>query len=273
MSVVAITQQLGSRGEDLGRIIAGSLSYRFLSQRDLWDETARCYQVTPEQLLILDERKPHFWERSNNDTRRFQAFYRAALLAWFANDQVVAVGRAAAHILPAVPHALRIHAVAPLEERVKQIASEEKLDHASAQKRTLHYDREVRARVQSLSNVDIEDPTIYDVVINTIRHPLELLAASLVELTVKIENRACSEDRQKLCETAIAQQVRAALLAHPKIGEAPVEVSCRKDVVTLRGPSLVPPWNSLVESVARSVPGVASVEIAAEEPPMPQRAG
>ena len=273
MAVVAITQQLGSRGEDLGRIIAESLSYRFLSQRDLWDETARRYQVTPEQLLILDERKPHFWERSNNDARRFQAFYRAALLTWFAQDRVVAVGRAVAHILPAGGCGLRVHVVAPLEERVKQIAGEEKLDLASAQRRALHHDREVRARVQSLSNVDIEDPTVYDLVVNTTGHPLPSLATCVIELTHTIEGRACSEHRETVCDAAIAQQVRAALLAHPKIGEAPVEVSCRTGVVTLSGPGLVSPWNSLVESVARSVPGVASVEIAAEEPPIPQRAG
>src|SRR5262249_21868869 len=150
MSVVAITQQLGSRGEDLGRIIAERLSYRFLSQLDLWDETARRYRVTPEQLLILDERKPRFWERSTSDTQRLQPFHGAALLAWFAQDRVVAVGRAVAHILPVVGCGLRVHVVAPLEDRVKQIAGEEKLDLASAQKRTLHHDREVRARVQSL---------------------------------------------------------------------------------------------------------------------------
>jgi cytidylate kinase len=273
MAVVAITQKLGSRGEDLGRIIAESLSYRFLSQHDLWDETARRYQVTPEQLLILDERKPHFWERSNSDARRFQAFYRAALLTWFAQDRVVAVGRAVAHVLPAVGYGLRVHVVAPLEDRVKQIAVEENLDLASAQKRALHHDREVRARVQSLSNVDIEDPTIYDLVINSRGHPLESLAACVIELTRKIEMGAYDEYRQTVCDTAIAQQVRAALLAHPKVGEAPVEVSCRRGVVTLSGPGLVSPWNSLVESVTRSVPGVVSVEIAAEEPPIPQRAG
>ena len=103
--------------------------------------------------------------------------------------------------------------------------------------------------------------------------PLESLAASVIELTHKIEHLACDEHLQKLCDAAIAQQVRAALMAHPKIGEAPVEVSCRTGVVTLSGPSLVPPWNSLVESVARSVLGVVSVEIAAEEPPIPQRTG
>src|SRR5215470_10071306 len=196
MAIVAITQQLGSRGEDLGRIIAESLSYRFFSQRDLWEGTARRYQVTPEQLLILDERKPHFWERSSNDVRRFQAFYRAALLTWFAQDRVVAVGRAVAHILPAVGYGLRVHVVAPLEERVKQIAGEENLDLASAQKRTLHHDREVRARVQSVSNVDIEEPTIYDLVINSNCHPLESLAACVIELTRKIENGASNEHRQ-----------------------------------------------------------------------------
>jgi cytidylate kinase len=273
MAVVAITEQLGSRGEDLGRLIAEGLCYRFLSRRDLLDETARRYQVTAEQLLILDERKPHFWERSKNDARRIQAFYRAALLAWFVQDRVVAVGRAVAHILPAVEYGLRVHVIAPLKERVRQTADDEKLDLGSAQKRTLHYDHEVRARVQSLASVDIEDPTVYDLVINTVGHPLESLAASLIALTREIENRTCDEHRQTLCDTAIAQQVRAALLVHPKIGEAPIEVNCRTGVVTLSGPGLVPPWDSLVESVVRSVSGVASVEIAAEPPPIPLRAG
>jgi len=99
---------------------------------------------------------------------------------------------------------------------VKQIAGEEKLDLVAAQKRALHHDREVRARVQSLASVDIEDATIYDLVVNTVGHPRESLAASVIELTHKIENLACNEHRQKLCDTAIAQQVRAALMAHPK---------------------------------------------------------
>jgi hypothetical protein len=77
----------------------------------------------------------------------------------------------------------------------------------------------VRARVQSLSDVDIEDPTIYDLVINSIGHPLESLAACVIELTRKIESGACNEHRQMVCDTAIAQQVRAALLAHPKFAQ------------------------------------------------------
>jgi len=273
MAVIAVTQQLGSRGEELGRIVADQLGYRFLSQREVWDETARRYEVTPQQLLILDERKPHFWERSNSDTSRFQAYYRAALVAWLAQDRVVAVGRAVAHVLPAVGCGLRVHVVAPLAERVKRVAIEEKLDLASAEKRTLHHDREVRARVQSLSNVDIEDPLIYDLVINTMSHPLEWLAASLVALTRELENHTSSEQRQKLCDAAIVQQVRAALLAHPKIGDAPVEVSCSTGAVVLSGPGLVAPWNSLAESVAMSVLGVVSVEVAPEELPPPQRPG
>ena len=55
---------------------------------------------------------------------------------------VVAVGRALAHILPSFGYGLRVHVVAPVEERVKQIAGDVKLDIASAKQRTLHYDRE-----------------------------------------------------------------------------------------------------------------------------------
>ncbi|HEY6395494.1 MAG TPA: BON domain-containing protein, partial [Candidatus Binataceae bacterium] len=71
-----------------------------------------------------------------------------------------------------------------------------------------------------------------------------------------------------LRDAATAAQVRAALLAHPKIRNAQIAVQCASGVVQLNGPGLVPPWDKLVNEVARGVEGVVAVEVAAEEVPI-----
>jgi hypothetical protein len=68
-------------------------------------------------------------------------------------------------------------------------------------------------------------------------------------------------------DAALAAEVRAMLMVHPKIGHAPLEVNCASGAVRVNGPGLVPPWDDLIGDVARGIDGVTSVEVNAEEAP------
>ena len=48
MAIIAMSQQVGSRGYDLGRLVAKRLDYRFVSREDLIAQVSRDYNVTPE---------------------------------------------------------------------------------------------------------------------------------------------------------------------------------------------------------------------------------
>ncbi len=69
-------------------------------------------------------------------------------------------------------------------------------------------------------------------------------------------------------DAAIAAQVHAALVAHPKIQDAQMSVNCSAGRVRVSGVGLVPPWDELVIGVAQTIEGVASVEVGAEEDPI-----
>ena len=56
MAIIAITQHLGTRGELLGRTLADRLGYRFMNVQDTIDEASKTYKITPELLVIVDER-------------------------------------------------------------------------------------------------------------------------------------------------------------------------------------------------------------------------
>jgi hypothetical protein len=80
MAVIAISQQVGSRGIELGRLTAEQLGWRFKTGQELIAEAARRFGVSEDQLLVFDLRTPHFWERLRSESHRYLA-YNAALLA------------------------------------------------------------------------------------------------------------------------------------------------------------------------------------------------
>lgn len=271
MAIITLTQHLGTRGFALGRLTAERLNYRFLTADELIARTSKLYNVTPEQLVVVDERRPHFWERLKTDTERFVGFFRAVVLKEMAKDGLVIVGRSVAHILPEFACGLRVRLVGPFKARAAEIGTDEQLTPPVAERRVRDYDRELRARVQTLMGVDIDDPANYTVTLNTFALPLEMLASALSTLALEIDRAARPEQWCKMRDTALAAEVRAALMLHPKIGHAPFEVRCDAGAVYINGPGLVPPWDDLVNVVVQGLEGVKSVEVVAEEQPVPVR--
>ncbi|HJU28356.1 MAG TPA: cytidylate kinase-like family protein [Candidatus Binataceae bacterium] len=273
MAIIAMTQHLGTRGAELGRLTAARLGYRFLTADQLIADTSKLYNVTPEQLVIVDERRPHFWERLKTDTERFVAFFRSVVLKEMAADRLVIIGRSVTHVMPDTTCGARVRLTAPVKERVSLVAEEEKSSPAVAERRVRDYDREMRARIQTLLNVDIDDPSNFTLTLNTSAMPLERSATMLAALAREIDRAARPEHWRVIRDAALAAEVRAALIFHPKIGHAPLEVQCAGGVVHVNGPGLVPPWDDLVTDVVRQVDGVTAVEIYAEESPIPVRPG
>jgi cytidylate kinase len=271
MAIIALTQHPGTRASDLGRLTAERLGYRFMTADQLVAETSRVFRVTPEQLLIVDERRPHFWERLKTDTERFVAFFRAIVLKEMASNNLVVTGRSVTVLLPDCGCGLRVRLTGPFKERALEVAREETLAPAVAERRVKDYDREMRARMQTLFNVDIDDPANFSLALNTFSMPLGMSASMLAGLAVELDRTASAEQWRLMRDAALEAEVRAALILHPKIGHAQIEVQCAAGAVQVNGPGLVPPWDDLVNDVVRQVDGVVSVEVVALEQPVTLR--
>jgi cytidylate kinase len=274
MATIAIGQRIGSGGAELGALIARRLEARFLALDDLRSEAASRYQIDPEQLRVFDTREPHFWESLTADTTRLLTYFHAVILKHLAEDQVVLVSHAMPAWVPkSVSHVLRVRTVAPIEVRVRRVMDEEHLSARQAEHRVHESDREVHARMRSVLKVDIDDAQLYDVMLNTASAPLESLAAAVIDLARAVEKSSSANSRIVLKDACIAAQVRAALMAQPKIGHASLKVMSSTGAVTITGQSLVPPWDRLVRDVVAQVEGVTSVKLEADEPLILPRMG
>src|SRR5262249_47456677 len=132
MAVIAISQQAGSRGIELGRLAADQLGWRFKTGQGLIAEAARRFGVSEDQLLWFDLHTPHFWERLRSESHRYLAYIRAVLLKELARDSIVVAGRTLAHLTPSVGYALRVRVVAPIADRIKWTEQEERLSASGA---------------------------------------------------------------------------------------------------------------------------------------------
>jgi cytidylate kinase len=267
MAIIAITQHVGTHGGELASLTAERLGYRLLTSEQLVAATSKRYNVPSNELAVVDERRPNFWTRFKTDTGRFVAFFRAVLLKEMAEDRLVTIGRSVAQLLPEHGCGVRVRLTGPFSQRAAVVKEQEGCTLALAEARVRDYDREVRARIQTLFGADIDDPVNYNLVLNVFGMRLATSAALLACLAGEADRAVQPENWRRMRDAALAAAIRAALISHPKLANAPLKVQCSNGAAQVSGLGLVAPWDKLVSEVARRVEGVISVEVVNQELP------
>jgi cytidylate kinase len=171
-AVITISRQAGTGGTDLARAVAEALGFQF------WDQelVQRVAERTgaPEVLLrAVDERARNVIEEllagilmgdaateGEYLTQLIRVFHALAR-----HGAAVIVGRGAQFVF-APESALRVRVVAPVEVRLRKLASSRKLSAAAAQSELEKIDRERLHFVRYHYHRDASDPSAYDLVVN-----------------------------------------------------------------------------------------------------------
>ncbi len=258
MSIVAISENMGSLGIDIGRSLAAQLGYDF-AERDLIGKAAERFGEDAGRLSHAVEERPTLVDRLNAEQRRFARYVEATVLEMAARDDIVLVGLASAIILAGIPHALRVRATASERCRAERVAQAASLDQAAALEHVRRSDRERSGRVRFLYHVDLDAPLIYDVVINTDRLDAEGGARVLRQALSHPRFESTGAARQMLSDRSIATQARALLVADPVTRGRSISVECTDDVVSLG--ERVEEWEvrRAAERALAKVPGIREV--------------
>jgi cytidylate kinase len=188
MAVITISHQMGAGGPEIGMKLGQKLGYRYVDQELVLD-VARRYGVAEDKLSHLDESKPTLFERFDTETRYYITILQTSLLDFAELDNAVLMGRGGQWLLRGIPHVLRVRVIAPFEQRVKHLIrrsaeSGEKLTQRNAVDIVRRDDGERAGRMRYLYEVDLEDPNLYDTVVNTERLSHEA-AVDMVERAVR----------------------------------------------------------------------------------------
>jgi cytidylate kinase len=107
-----------------------------------------------------------------------------------ASGEIVILGRGSQMILSNLPGALHVLTVAPTELRVRRLAERDLIGIDEATRRARESDRARAAFYKKFWKVDVQDPRLYDLTIDTSRFTYEQ-ATELIVTAIKIK---CKED-------------------------------------------------------------------------------
>ena len=172
MSIVTISHEMGAGGPEIGQQVAERLGYKYVDH-ELISDTARRYGLLEEKLEHLDETKPSLFERFDAETRRYITAMQTAFYEFAEQDRVVLMGRGGQWLLRGVSHVLRVRVMAPFDIRVKRLGTKlagpmgEQASPRTVTEMVRRDDTEKAGRMRYLYDVDVADPALYDLVINT----------------------------------------------------------------------------------------------------------
>jgi len=278
MSIMAISQTLGSLGDEIGRELARTLSYE-LADREIILKAADRFGGGVRGLEHVTDEKPSLWERFAETERRYRAYIEAIVWDLAARDKVVLLGRGAPFILRRVRHCVRVRITASERLRATRVEHQQGFTADAAERIVRQSDRERGARIRFLYHVDWDDPLLYDLVVNTDRLGVKE-AARVAQEALRNERFQPSPDSlgevRDLSLTAQAQATlladpRAALLLHPVTRQLQVSVTCKDGHVTLAGTVVGEELRGIAEEIVGKLPGVTGVrsEIVIVQPARP----
>ena len=271
MAVVTISHQMGAGGPEIGMKLGQKLGYRYVDQELVLD-VARRYGVAEDKLSHLDESKPTLFERFDTETRYYITILQTSLLDFAELDNAVLMGRGGQWLLRGIPHVLRVRVIAPFETRVKRwirrtadMTGETPTQRAAADF-VRRDDAEKAGRMRYLYEVDIADPMLYELIVNTEQVKHDAVVQMLEAQAHRPEMATTETGRQTIASRALASRVQVALATHPDTRRYRITVEAQAGVVTLEGTTAL---ERAVE-VARGVPGVRDVRTQQVEiPPIP----
>lgn len=188
---ICISREAGAGGGTIARLVGTRLDWK-VYDHELLEAIAHGMEVPAEEARTYDELAPSLVQDWLLPLREEHYAPQEAYLDHLAKlvesigkaGESILVGRGAGHLLPR-SETLLVRVVAPLKQRAKNLAARMGVSPRTARKAALDRDRRVAKFVRTLHRVDIADPHLYDLVLDT--HSLGLtIASELIVRTVEM---------------------------------------------------------------------------------------
>lgn len=275
MAIVTVSYQIGSGGREIGQAAAERLHYGCVGS-EMIVEAAHRYGLSEARLERLGESKPTLLERLSRETHLYIAAIQSALYEFAEHDNTVLLGRGGQWLLRDIPHVVRVRVVAPFEVRVERLAarlateSGETTNAAASRSAALDLarrdDAEKAGRMRYLYEREIDDPLVYDLVLNTEKLSLDVAAEAVASVVGRPELATTAAGRQLVADQVLASRVQVALAADPRTRAARATVESHAGVVSVT----VTDAPADLEAIVRAVDGVREVKVVQLEiPPIP----
>lgn len=264
MAIVTISRKLGSLGDVIAKLAARNLGYRLVSREELHDLARDCDAEFKQacSMYETEESSAGLWERLFYKDPSHASLFEALNYELASQGNIVILGRGAQVVLGGNPGVFRVRVVAPAELRIERLAARLNLPVQEAADFMHRHDRQRRSMIEEMFQKDLNDWSLYDLVLNT----AHFSAAQGAEIVAHAVIQTCPEgtDEQSRAKFhLLAQAKRVESTIKKKIATAPFRTfrvdSDQEGKVILEGAVADKKSKQKAEEIARAYPGVNEV--------------
>lgn len=166
MAVITISRQLGSLGCDIAEAVAQQLGYQKV-WRGLINQAARQARTPQMALDMLDDLGLFGLKPSRSEETAYLDAIRELIEEYASSGSVLIVGRGGQAVLQGWSNALHVRIIARLDVRISRLVERHSISDKAALAQILASDRRRKRFVMRAYGVDWDDPSLYDLVMNT----------------------------------------------------------------------------------------------------------
>lgn len=203
MSVITISRQLGSDGDEVARLLCQRLGYTRFDKNSMTQlghelgmdagiiDQATAPRSGPKGLLerwfgnfedpMGDPRSWTFQARSDAREAISVEHLRQLMVAGYEKGNTIIVGRGSMAALAGLPNVIHVRIVAPRDLRLKRVQEREKVSAEEAEQRVYQRDVTDVAWIKRYFGLDAHAPELFDLTVNTARVTPEFAVDLIME--------------------------------------------------------------------------------------------
>jgi len=260
MSLITITQNYGAEGREVARQVAETLGWKLFDDHRL-QELIQQRGIAPEEVKKLDEKAPGYWDLFfKSRPHVFLNVLESVIYEVAQAGDGVIIGHGSQVLLRSFDCAFHVRLLASEKRRIDELSARRGMSREAALRLIRQRDHEQAGFFKFAFQIDMDDPALYDLVINTQKFDADGAAGLIVNAARSEGMRACSLNALESMERlALEKKIRAALIENRiDPSQIVVEVS-EKGVTHVAGISSNAEDKQRIESTVSRVPGVSKV--------------
>lgn len=201
MAVMTLSGELGSNSREIAQRVAQTLRYE-LVDKNIYDGIFRQYGLTKFEDLYSSA--PSFLDLLNADNLLLVSLANEIVEAVAKRGNVVIVGRAGFAVLAEYADVLHVHIQAPVAERVQRVMTRDGLsDPRAAEERVSEDDHMRRTYVQRFYDKQWDDPSNFDLVLDTSAVSSDLAVQQIVEAATALDRKVVEPDARTTAQITV----------------------------------------------------------------------
>lgn len=260
MPLITITHTFGSAGEEVAARVAETLGCELFDDSRL-KRLVQEKGISADEFNRLDERTPGYWASFfKSRPQIFVNVLESAIYEAARKGEGVIVGHGSQILLRNFDCAFHVRLLSPEQRRVDRLVAEKGLSRDAALKLVRSQDREQAGFFKFAFHLDMDDPALYDLVVNTGKLEPATAARIILDAARSEDLRSCSLNALETMERlSLEKKIRAALMEQRvDPGLLTIEVA-GQGTVHVGGVSASDEDRQRIASIVGAVPGVKKV--------------